>query len=335
MLAAVLTPFILLATLKVFSVVLWPAGEVAIIESSATGSGAKVYFIAIKARISSHLSCEINLLNWMVYFSNQMASQPSQSGVKINQRLLTAPAGTVLTVEWLKAQGISRKLANYYAISGWLHRVGDGAFTLKSEEPDWLGAVFGLQQKPEASFHPGGRTALELASAAHFLPLGAEAPVYLFSRAGERVPAWFRRLPWARRVRVVTSNFLLTEAGLKEHQAAGFTVKVSAPERAILELLFQEVDDAEGYEHARLIFEGLGTLRPELVQALLEQCSSVKVKRLFLHFAELLRHPWFRELNVERVSLGSGKRVLVRGGRLDAKYLITVPAEAKVPDDAP
>lgn len=265
----------------------------------------------------------------------QMESNASQKSFKINQRLLTAPAGTVLTLEWLRAQGISRKLANYYVTSGWLQRVGEGAFTLKGDGPDWLGAVFGLQQKRDATFHPGGRTALELANAAHFLPIGAEAPVYLFSRAGERVPAWFRRLPWAGRVRLVSSDFLPADAGWREHTAGEFTVKTSAPERAILELLFQAVHDAEGYEHARLIFEGLGTLRPEVVQALLESCSSVKVKRLFLHFAELHQHPWFRELKVEKISLGSGKRVLVKGGRLDAKYLITVPVVMKEPDDAP
>jgi hypothetical protein len=38
--------------------------------------------------------------------------------------------------------------------------------------------------------------------------------------------------------------------------------------------------------------EGLNTLRPDLVQELLEKCSSVKVKRLFMHLAEQFQHPW-------------------------------------------
>ncbi len=278
---------------------------------------------------------EINQTRKEVYLHAQMAINPSHNETKINQRLLAVPAGAVLTVEWLNARGISRKLANYYVTSGWLQRVGEGAFALRGDGPDWLGAVFGLQQKRDSWFHPGGRTALELANSAHFLPLGEEAPVYLFSRAGERLPAWFRRLPWAARVRVVSSDFLPVDAGWREHTAGEFNVKVSAPERAILEVLLHGVHDAESYEHARLIFEGLGTLRPDVVQTLLESCSSVKVKRLFLHFAESHGHPWFRELKMDRVTLGSGKRVLVKGGRLDAKYLITVPAETKVPDDAP
>lgn len=277
---------------------------------------------------------EYKLNQWLVYFLAAMTSEPSHNGVKINQRLLTAPAGAVLTLAWLKSQGISGKLARYYVTSGWLYRLGDGAYTLKPELPDWRGAVFGLQQKT-ALFHPGGRTALELASLAHFLPLGEEAPVYLFGRTGRRLPSWFKDLPWAARVRLVGTNFLPPDLGLRDHDAASFSIRVSDPERAVLEFLFDLKVDEAGYEHARLLFEGLGTLRPALLQTLLEQCNSVKVKRLFLHLAELQGHPWVKQLDQSRISLGHGKRVLVPGGRLDPKFLITVPALATVPADAP
>lgn len=263
-----------------------------------------------------------------------MTNYPSQYGPKLNQSLLTAPSGAVLTLAWLKSQGISQKLANYYAKSGWLHRVGDGAFTVRTEAPDWPDAIFGLQQKG-STFHPGGRTALELTSTAHFLPLGNEGPIYLFSLSKERLPQWFKRLLWAGRVHHVRTNFLPPELGLREYERRGYSIRSSDPERAILELLLhQEIDEA-GYEHARLVFEGLGTLRPTLVQTLLEKCTSIKVKRLFLHLAELHRHPWFQQLDLSKITLGSGKRVLVRGGRLDPKYLITVPASTETPADAP
>lgn len=263
-----------------------------------------------------------------------MPSEGSQNGQKINQRLLSAPAGAVLTLAWLETRGISGKLANHYATSGWLHRVGAGAFTLRSESPDWLGAVFGLQQN-QPFLHPGGQTALELASQAHFLPLGNQAPIYLFGRTNERLPAWFKRLPWVDRVQHVGTNFLPSDVGLREHQVGDFAVRVSDPERASLEFLLLLAPNEAGYEHARLVFEGLGTLRPALVQALLEKCGSVKVKRLFLHLAELHRHPWVNQLALSKVSLGSGKRMFVPGGRLDPKYLITVPASLVTPTDAP
>lgn len=270
------------------------------------------------------------------FFVHVMGSNSRSRDTKINQRLLLVPSGVVVPSDWLKRQGISAKLADYYTRSGWLHRVGKGAFTVQPGAPDWLGAVYGVQQREENSVHPGGRTALELASLSHFLPLDDQAPLYLFCPTRERLPAWFGRLPWATRIHLVRTDFLPADIGLREHRTGSFAVTISAPERAALEFLYQQRLDAEAYSHARLVFEGLGTLRPALVQELLEQCASVKVKRLFLHLSELHGHPWLKELDLAKVSLGSGKRVLVKGGRLDPKYLITVPAEpAPVPADAP
>jgi hypothetical protein len=247
-----------------------------------------------------------------------MISNASPLRKRINQRLFTAPANAVLTSGWLKRQGISSKLAVYYASSGWLHRIGDGAFTVQPGTPN-----------------PGGRTALELSGLAHFLPLCETHPLFLFGRVGERLPAWFQGLPWANRVRHVSTNFLPDDLGIGEHRDGDPIVKISVPERATLELLQALKLSATEYEHANLVFEGLGTLRAEVIQSLLEQCTSVKVKRLFLHLAERHNHAWFKSLDLSKVSLGSGKRVLIAGGRLDPKYLITVPVAAEPPSDAP
>jgi hypothetical protein len=51
----------------------------------------------------------------------------------------------------------------------------------------------------------------------------------------------------------------------------------------------------------------------------------VKVKRLFLWFAERHSHAWLPKLDRKDIDLGSGKRMLVRGGKLDPKFNITVP----------
>lgn len=263
-----------------------------------------------------------------------MTSDSGTKRPKLNQRLMSAPAGAVLTSAWLRQQGISTRLADYYARSGWLHRIGDGAFTAHPEPPSWLGVVFGLQEKSK-SFHPGGRTALELSGFAHFLPLGDKYPVYIFSRARDRLPAWLTGLPLASRVRHIRTDFLPVDAGWRARDAGAFSVTISAPERAALEFLHQLTPDAAGYEHANLVFESLGTLRPDVVQLLLERCTSIKVKRLFLHLAERHRHAWFRQLDVSKVALGSGKRALFPGGRLDSKYLLTVPAVPEAPFDAP
>lgn len=263
-----------------------------------------------------------------------MTNSDGQKRKRLNQRLITMPIGAVLTSHWLKGQGISSKLANYYVKSGWLHRVGEGAFTARPGNPTWLGAVFGLQQR-SASFHPGGRTALELSGLAHFIPMGEAYPLYIFSGIGDRFPVWFKGLPWSERVRHMSTSFLPKELGLTDHRDGELVVKVSSPERAALEFLHTLAPADFEYDHADLVFEGFRTFRPELVQSLLEACTSVKVKRLFLHLAEKHDLSWLKQLNLERVSLGSGKRVFVARGHLDPKYLITVPAAFAVPPDAP
>ena len=90
-----------------------------------------------------------------------------------------------------------------------------------------------------------------------------------------------------------------------------------------------------GYDYANLLFEGLGALCPSLVQQLLEACLSIRVKRLFLHLAKKQAHAWFGQFNLTRVEHGTGKLMLVPEGRLDPKYLITVPAGIEVLGDAP
>lgn len=64
-----------------------------------------------------------------------------------------------------------------------------------------------------------------------------------------------------------------------------------------------------------------------MVTKILEQCSSFKVKRLFLYMAEKSKHTWFKRLDLSNVTLGSGPRSLCKGGVRDAKYNIIIPKE--------
>lgn len=73
--------------------------------------------------------------------------------------------------------------------------------------------------------------------------------------------------------------------------------------------------------------EGLTTLRPKLVQQLLESCRSVKVKRYFMWLAEYYQHDWVKKLDTGNINFGRGKRMFIKGGRFDSKYQITVPLD--------
>ncbi len=89
--------------------------------------------------------------------------------------------------------------------------------------------------------------------------------------------------------------------------ADGFSVRVSTPERAFLELLHsKDRSTVEAYQ----ILELLPVMRPALLTELLAQCSSVRVKRLFLYSAKRLDYPWFAKIEWASVDLGAGVRVI-------------------------
>ena len=76
-----------------------------------------------------------------------------------------------------------------------------------------------------------------------------------------------------------------------------------------------------------MLMEGMANLSPRRMQKLLEDCRNVKVKRLFLFFADRHPHAWLKRLDRSTITLGDGKRMLVRGGKLNKTYQITVPEE--------
>ncbi|MDX2417448.1 MAG: type IV toxin-antitoxin system AbiEi family antitoxin domain-containing protein, partial [Xanthomonadales bacterium] len=48
---------------------------------------------------------------------------------------------------------------------------------------------------------------------------------------------------------------------------------------------------------------------------------------LFFFFADRHGHRWLKHIKRDKIDLGKGKRMLVKGGKLDPKYLITVPED--------
>jgi hypothetical protein len=140
------------------------------------------------------------------------------------------------------------------------------------------------------------------------------------------LPEWFRAHNWQHPIRYSATGLFSNDLGVTPRSFGDFAIQISSPERAVLEYL----DGFPGngsFEEARELVDGLTTLRPEALQALLETCTSVKVKRMFLYLADQANHPWRAELKDQRIELGSGKRSLVPNGKFDARYQITVPAD--------
>lgn len=217
-------------------------------------------------------------------------------------------------------------MVHEYEKTSWVSRVGQGAYARAGDKVEWTGGLYAMQEQMGLPIHPGGKTALQMQGYAHFLPMGKGTEVWLFAPPGVKLPRWFKQNRWGIKIRYTTTNLFAGEPaqGLTTKDMGSYLVSMSAPERAMMEVLYG-VPNEESYEEAKLLMEGLTTLRPRLAQALLEHCVSVKVKRLFMVIAERSGHAWLKKLDTSKVNFGKGKRMLVRGGRFDSKYSISVP----------
>lgn len=246
---------------------------------------------------------------------------------KINLLLQSQPQGVVFLSSWLVSQGYSLDLQKRYKSSQWMQSIGNGAMIRVGDKVDYLGAVYSLQQQLGLSVHPAGRSALSLLGKAHYLEFAASR-VVLFGQTKEILPTWFRKRDWGIKLDYHQSLFLPVDIGMTEVELKTFSIKLSSPARAIMECLYLaplHQDLVECFE----LMEGLNNLRPQLVQELLEQCTSIKVKRLFLYLAEKVNHDWVKYLNLEKIDLGRGKRSIIKNGVYIPKYQITVPKEFK------
>lgn len=272
-----------------------------------------------------------------------------QKGQRLNQLLRRLPPGILVDSTWLKDQGISSSSLHDYVARGWLERLQPRLYRRPTEPPQsspipWETAVSSAQRVASRPFHVGGATALDLLGLMHFLQMGGTRTVWLYdSRRG--MPSWLEKLPLDAELIIIRRKLFTTEEiGLEYRPLDTVTrrvglpverpseeglwrqfLRMSAAERASLELL-DEIEDEFTFQAADSIFEALSTLRPPVLRRLLEACTSIKAKRLFFFFADRHAHAWTRGLEPQDFDLGRGKRQIVKGGRLDPKFQITVPA---------
>lgn len=258
----------------------------------------------------------------------------TRSDSKLNRLQQELPEGLLADAGWLEANGYSSALRSHYVSAGWLDSPARRVYRRSRSPLTWQQAVISLQTVLDLPLTVGGRTALEQLGYAHHLSAEIQE-VHLYGP--KRPPTWLADLPldvkfqWHNSLRLfpgdedVTpepSSVMLSAAGMQ------LPIRYSSKERAVLELL-DELTERESFHQVNALMEGLSDLSPRRLQTLLEACASVKVKRLFLFFADRHRHAWRSRLDVSRIDLGSGKRVLVKGGRLDPTYHITVPSDLR------
>ncbi len=244
----------------------------------------------------------------------------------------------VVSRKWLLTNGIKEHALDNLVKADQLDVIMRGVYKRPFIKITWQDIVYSLQKIFNSNVVVGGVSALQMEGFAHYLPFNHQKQIHLYS--GEPLPAW---------INVLSDDFsfithLQTDLlGRSHHQEDlykvlksntlskfwkddTYSIEISNPERAILELL-ADVPEKTSFEYAEKILQGMTSLSPSKLQDLLMVCDNIRIRRLFLWMAERQNHQWFKTLNLESISLGSGNRVLVKGGVLNKKYKITVPQE--------
>jgi hypothetical protein len=239
---------------------------------------------------------------------------------KINILLQQSNYGALFFGSWLNKNGISFFLQRHYRNSQWLTAIDKGVMYRTGDKPTIISALSCFNNQINKRFHIGALSALELKGFAHYVPLGRQTMVIYYPN-NEWFPNWFKKYDWG--VNILKRQSEFSEVGISKFVENRFEVAISSPERAFLECL----DLAPKYYNLTdlyQIMEMLNGLRANLLQQLLEECKSVKVKRLFLYMAEKACHVWFDDLDLSKIDLGKGKRSIVKNGVYNSKYQITI-----------
>ncbi len=267
-----------------------------------------------------------------------------QNEEKLNWLQHHLPEGLIVDAAWMTVHGYSTPLRTQYVAAGWLSQPARRVYQRRDTPLSWHQIVVSLQTLLERNLIVTGMTALEHHGFGHFLNRG-QPTVHL--SGPDRAPTWLSKLPTNATftVRNDTTRFKRYRASTAPHCLANneppaqspalhiepwgpwnWPLVYASPERAILEVM-AELPDHESFHQVDAVMDGLSTLSPRKLTPLLADCQSIKIKRLFLFFAERHNHAWFKHLDHSAIDLGRGKRQIVKAGRYDTRYQITVPGD--------
>lgn len=242
---------------------------------------------------------------------------------KLNQLLNGEQSGSLLFSEWLNANGYSNQLLKTYRDSGWLKTLCRGVMVTPNCKMDALAAVAAYNKQMDGGVHVAAHSALELYGFNHYVPMGK--PLLYLSHSRPNVPQWMSLDVFDMVIKPFSTD-TFTNPFVEEIDHNGEKLLAASPEMAFLECLLL-APNQYNFMDLFYIMEQLTTLRPEIVQKLLETTKSLKVKRSFLYMAEKARHYWFNMLDISKIDLGTSKLQLVKNGSYISKYKITVPKE--------
>jgi hypothetical protein len=223
---------------------------------------------------------------------------------KLNALYTRLAPGTPLTPQDLAELGISADLAVHYVRAGWLMRLARGVYGRPNDSLALYPSLLLLQRGLDG-MHVGGKSALDWYGVRQYV---SQHPVlHLYGWIAARMPKWFtQRFPaeyHRKRLFDEQPDAMLHVGPFEKRSGAP---QVSAPERALLELL-SEVGVRQSLQEAREIAESTYNLRADVLRELLQHCTSVKTVRLCLQLGQDGSLPWVAQIDPSTLPKGSNR----------------------------
>lgn len=81
---------------------------------------------------------------------------------KLNHLMKIWPSKAICLSSWLEEKGISQPLTFSYLKSGWLEKIGAGAFKRAGQSVDWPSGLQAVQNQAKLYIHLDGKSTLML-----------------------------------------------------------------------------------------------------------------------------------------------------------------------------
>ncbi|WP_454764036.1 type IV toxin-antitoxin system AbiEi family antitoxin domain-containing protein [Cupriavidus campinensis] len=223
---------------------------------------------------------------------------------KLNALYTRLAPGMPLTSEDLAALGISADLAVHYVRAGWLKRLTRGVFCRPNDTLVLHPSLLLLERRLEG-LHVGGKSALDWYGLRQYV--SQQPLLHLYGWAAGHLPQWFsERFPaeYHRKRLFDEQPGAMLHVGPFETRSGA--PQVSAPERALLELL-SDVGVRQPLQEARELVESAYSLRADVLRELLQRCTSIKTVRLCLQLGREGSLPWAAKLDPATLPTGSDR----------------------------
>jgi len=233
---------------------------------------------------------------------------------------------------YLMELGYSYSLLQKYKKRGWIESPYKSVYIKPGSYISPLGIIYSFQNQKNMKIHIGGTTALILKGISEQVYSISEMKnYYILSPVRIFVPKWIKRFCSKNNLKLNFKQLDIFEfeIGLTSFNYNKMNITISSTERAVLEML-SLIRTRNDYFDTLKYFELIGELRANVIMKLLENCRSIKSKRLFLYLSERYNKEYLQKINKNSIILGNGPRRIINEGSKSVyiqKYDIEIPME--------